>query len=296
MSKAYTVDNLLSTFPLAMSQDKEQIALATATANALSQLYRENRLADVYTRIDELDETLCDILAYDYKIDWYMWSASLAAKRQQIKSHFEIHRHLGTSGAVKMALRDICPGTELEEWYEYGGKPYYFRVIIDLTEPKTPIKITEFERMLRIFKSVRSVLEPDKIILRSRCAILMSCESGYTLFTTKLTGTYPYPSLQGRVYTDIIDVTGSGLISRYPTPMTNQVITGTVPKQSEHGQINSDVINVSETGETISRLDLRTNCYPSGTVGTQNGSINFQTEGAAVGFDSRFCGSPLDLF
>ncbi len=55
MSKSYTVDNLLSTFPLAMSQDKEQIALATATADALSQLYRENRLASIYTRIDELD-------------------------------------------------------------------------------------------------------------------------------------------------------------------------------------------------------------------------------------------------
>ena len=266
MSRAYVKDNLLSTFPFALTSSKKLNAIADATAEELTKLYELNRLADIYTRIDELDEELCDILAYDYKIDWYMWAAPLAAKRALIKSHFEVHRHMGTRGGVEKALNSVYPGTFLEEWFEYGGRPYYFRIVFDVTEHRADIRQTELERMIRIFKDVRSVMETDQITIRSRATILVGCTFTYALFNPHFAGTIPYEAMPGRIYNDAIVVNGSGLDVFYPVPMTDQVVTGTLPEQAEQGRIYSDVIDAYGIGKDTAYLIAEANDYPVGTV------------------------------
>ena len=65
--------------------------------------------AAIYPRIDELDEALLDILAYDFKVDWYGYDYPLETKRALLKSSFYIHRHLGTKGAVEAAIQSVYP-------------------------------------------------------------------------------------------------------------------------------------------------------------------------------------------
>lgn len=266
MSRAYTCDNLISTFPYVLSTDKKQEALANATAEELSSLYEQNRYAEVYNRIDELDEELCDILAYDYKIDWYMWTATVEAKRALIKSHFEVHRHLGTKGAVTTALSAVCPGTYVEEWFEYGGKPYYYRVIIDVTEQKTAIRQTEIERMLRIFKSVRSVLEPNRITLRSRDTVIVSCIGNFAFFRARICGTYPKNAVHGRIYDNVVLVESLGITTKYPIPQSGDVVTGTIPEVAEQGRQYSDTITVTPEGIATNYVIAEANDYAAGTV------------------------------
>lgn len=295
MSRSYTCDNLISTFPYVLSEDKKQSALAHATAEELSRLYEQNRLAEIYNRIDELDEELCDVLAYDYKIDWYMWTATVEAKRALIKSHFEVHRHLGTKGAVKTALSSVCPGTYIEEWFEYSGKPYYFRIILDATEQKTAIRQSEIERMLKIFKSVRSILETDKLTLRSRCTVAVSCEGKYALYSTTMSGTYPHPAMQGRMYGENIIVSGIGESAGFSSQKSGRSYVGTSPAPAYRGSRSAHVITVTPEGVSYD-YDIPLNgTVPVAAIkgSPQDNGIQLQSTGDSTAFSAHYCGTPL---
>lgn len=335
MSKAFTTENLVSTFPYAMTADEEQVALATATAEELTKLFNDNRFLALYNRIDELDETLCDILAYDYKIDWFYYDGSVESKREQIKSHFEIHRHLGTRGAVERALSDVCPGTYVEEWFEYGGDPYYFRVIIDVTNQLAAIRQSALERMLKIFKSTRSILEPNRITLRSRENILVCLKCNYAIFVVRQCGTYPKAAVQGQIYNSVIEATGLGNFYGYQIAHTGNVKTGTIPSQATQGKVIDTIIeavlNTQETvyanaktgeistgtipstvyegdisGETIAvdslGADTEITVVQSGIVpniasegNIEGGNINLGSTGISTSYNARYCGTPFGL-
>ncbi len=127
MNNGVTKDNLLQALPSVLDQDAGMRPLGETAAEALAALWESVDLPAIYSRIDELPETLLDILAKDFKIDWYNFNHDVATKRAVIKGSFFVHKHMGTVGAVKRAL-DGMYDFRLEEWYQYAGDPYHFRV------------------------------------------------------------------------------------------------------------------------------------------------------------------------
>ena len=89
------------------------MALGQVVAEELSDRMSEIEKAAIYPRIDELDEALLDILAYDFKVDWYGYDYPVEVKRRILKSSFYVHRHLGTKGAVETAIQALYPRTSL---------------------------------------------------------------------------------------------------------------------------------------------------------------------------------------
>lgn len=57
----------------------------------------------------------------------------VAAKRQLIAGSLLLHRRRGTPWAVRTALEAALhvPAT-VQQWFEYGGEPYFFRVRLEL--------------------------------------------------------------------------------------------------------------------------------------------------------------------
>ena len=142
---------------------------------------------------------MLDILAKDFSVGWYLYDGTVEAKRAQIKSCFYVHRRLGTKSAMVTALSDLCPGSDVDEWFNYGGEPYHFRVLLDVTEQRTPINQSVVETYINLFKSLRSVLENDTIIYRSRNTVAIGVSGGYALFSPRLCGTYPITAVQGGI-------------------------------------------------------------------------------------------------
>lgn len=160
MNNGITRENLLLTLPYALQQDKDKLALATVIADELTALYRDNRLLALYTRIDELDEALLDILAKDFSVGWYLYDGTIEEKRAQIKSCFYVHRRLGTKAAVETAISAIYPDTKVSEWFEYGGEPYHFRLLVDATyENVDQEKHRRVLERVEFYKNLRSVLD-----------------------------------------------------------------------------------------------------------------------------------------
>ena len=116
--------------PPTLKDDPEINALGRAIAGQLQITAQQIRRNIIYARIDELDEQTLDILAYDLHVDWYDHSYPIEVKRQTIKDSVKIHRRLGTKYAVETVLKDIFPGAYTEEWFQYGGTPYCFRLFL----------------------------------------------------------------------------------------------------------------------------------------------------------------------
>lgn len=125
---SYSVDNFMNNLPFPIQKDEHLNQLAEVAARAFLALVPATEDPAIYSKIEELDEELLDILAEDLKVDWYDPNYNLEVKRRLIASNWYIHKRLGTPLAVTRLLSDIYPGSTVEEWYEYGGTPYHFRV------------------------------------------------------------------------------------------------------------------------------------------------------------------------
>lgn len=155
-----TTENLLRVFPPALQNDEKMMALATGFARKLPELADQVKLAAIYTRIDELPEDLLDILAYDFKVDWWDADYTLEEKRQTLKDSWYIHRHLGTKSAVEKAISAIFKNSKVLEWFDYGGDPYTFRIEIGISQTGTTgEKQAAVLDRVKYYKNLRSHLD-----------------------------------------------------------------------------------------------------------------------------------------
>jgi len=152
--------DFLRALPEPLRADPQTAALAQVVAQALDQCAQEPEAALIYSRIENLPEELLDILAYDFKIDWYDSQYTLEEKRRTVRDSWRVRRFLGTKYAVQTALSAIYPGAEVLEWFQYDGEPYHFRVNVKIVEEE--YKATKHKRVLeRIqwYKNLRSWLD-----------------------------------------------------------------------------------------------------------------------------------------
>ena len=109
---------------------------------------------------DHVPEPILDILAHDFKVDWWDADYTVEEKRRVLKDSWRIHRMLGTKGAVEQAISAIYPETVVEEWFEYDGDPYHFRIKLDVTSDSVnPAKHQRVVDRIEYYKNVRSVLD-----------------------------------------------------------------------------------------------------------------------------------------
>lgn len=163
--RGITAENLLTTFPVFLQGDKRLMAMARIVAEELEKRNREVEFASVYTNIDHLPERVLDMLAKDFKVDWWDMEYSIEEKRQTLKDAWRVHRMMGTKAAVETAISAIYPKTKVEEWFEYGGEPYWFRLLIDAThENVAPEKHRKVLDRVDYYKNVRSHLDEVKYV------------------------------------------------------------------------------------------------------------------------------------
>ena len=108
-SHALTRENLVATLPPALQKDPSAVALAEAMADLLARRQPEIEQLRIYPVIDRLDERLLDMLAYDFKVDWWNADYSLEEKRRTLKDSWFVHKRLGTRAAVETAIQAIYP-------------------------------------------------------------------------------------------------------------------------------------------------------------------------------------------
>jgi len=128
------------------------------------QLAEEAKAAFIYSRIDYLDESVIDELAWQLHVDWYDASADITIKRQLIKNAIKVHQLRGTPAAVEEVIQAYFGDGEVQEWFDYGGQPYMFKVVTR-NPSVTGEQAEQFMKVLDTVKNTRSHLEEIIIAL-----------------------------------------------------------------------------------------------------------------------------------
>lgn len=235
-NNAHNVD-FTRLLPAPLKNDESMFALAESIAGALQENIRLSRLAVIYPRIDELDEHTLDILARDFHVDWYDDTYPIEAKRAVIKSSVRIHKRLGTKFAVVTAIGDIFPNSEVQEWFEYGGTHHRFRIILDLTNAKAPLNLSQIVKAAKFYKRFSAHL--DEVIYQMSAVIEINAETAIFRFRTGVTGkenagTRPQRNIVGKPLNGNIAMFSENSIFGFKS-----VLSGTKPHINVEGQERS---------------------------------------------------------
>lgn len=159
MSK-YVTDSksILATFPPTLAWDDDKRKLAESISESIAQIMTDTDKAAIFTRIDDLDEPLLDILAADFNVDWYDYEGTVEEKRKTIRECIDVHRYKGTKYAVETALKSVYENVRVSEWFEYGGEPYQFKVTI-YDSANDVEKRSRIIDKIKYYKNLRSVLD-----------------------------------------------------------------------------------------------------------------------------------------
>ena len=118
-------------------QDTQTRALGAAWDKVFRRLvdYVE-RVSMTFAFVMELDEEMADHLCLSLDIKGYKADLSLQKKRLLIRSALLNYSRMGTKAALEDAVGIIHGGTSVQENWEYGGQPYFFRVAVDAGQEK----------------------------------------------------------------------------------------------------------------------------------------------------------------
>lgn len=123
-----------------------------------------------WDKIDELNESELDALAWELNIMWYDKTASIEAKRELVLNSDKVYRRLGTKWAVENVIQTYFGDGYIKEWFEYNGTPGYFRVYS--TNPTlNNERLTEFMNILNKVKRHSSKLDGIYITLTGEMKI-----------------------------------------------------------------------------------------------------------------------------
>ncbi len=113
-------------------------------------------------------------LAFSLSVDDWSDSWSEQIRRNVIKASVEIHRKKGTIGALKKALQAFnYTNVKVEEWFEYGADPYFFRVFFDVREPGFDINVLpQVQKVIESTKNARSHLESLRAYLSAEMGLV----------------------------------------------------------------------------------------------------------------------------
>lgn len=227
---------LTDALPKTLAEQPWVQALAEASRKMRRRVMAYADRTRLFCDIDEASEEALDALAVELQTPLYKNDYPLTVKRQIVKNSMLYYIRSGTRGAVEELLADIYQGAEVEEWFEYGGKPNYFRVAIDISRTTVPVAEmapAELESWLYSVKRASSALESLSYMIRH--AITIGCKVEAFLQSppecgTLECGTYPEASTLGWSAGAWLQIAG-----RADAYLVNPPECGTVPEISTVG-------------------------------------------------------------
>ncbi|EKE2600359.1 phage tail protein I [Salmonella enterica] len=186
------MDKLLLPPPLA--SDERFSILANIAAERFAQI---DLTALLVYLVDIVDASALPLLAGQFHVqglEGWLFAVNEQEKRELIKQAIELHKYKGTPWAVRRVLEILSlPGT-ISEWFEYGGKAYFFKVEIELINQGMDENLfNNLVDLIHEYKNVRSKLEALIVWIINQSAIPVI---GSALYGGEITTVLPFQVLE----------------------------------------------------------------------------------------------------
>ncbi len=120
--------SLLDLLPANLKRDPKVAAAAQAIQEEMQQTTLAISKLSIFDRLNTLNDAEADELAWQLHVDFYDATLPIEQKRALVKNAIRFHRRKGTPAAVEELIAILFGTGAVEEWFEYGGEPGYFRV------------------------------------------------------------------------------------------------------------------------------------------------------------------------
>ena len=161
-------NTLIREIPDNLLIDEKVVSLAKSLQIAFDQRLDWASKINYTLHLNDLDDVILDYLLWEKCIGWAEGLTSETTREQKINlinAAIELHRTKGTPYAVELLINILFGDGKVEEWFEYGGEPYHFRVVT--TNPTaTNDKAQQFIEAINYVKNERSHLE-NVILIQS---------------------------------------------------------------------------------------------------------------------------------
>lgn len=145
--------------PSSLQADKNVVYASKAATDSINKVTTETVNELVMSRIDELPEPVVNSLAWQLHVDTYSEDMDISQKRELVKNAIKDHKYKGTSWAVKSVVKVLLGYAKVEEWFEYGGSPFHFRVNGESGHIPNSDKLQSLVDAIYETKNVRSWLD-----------------------------------------------------------------------------------------------------------------------------------------
>lgn len=142
-------------------QNMEEEAFCHAVEKQVSRLVKLAGRLNVWGDLDHVSPKHYDYIAACLRTLYYRSDMTDSQKLAIIKSSMLAYRYAGSVKAIEELLGNLFDEAEFIPWYEYGGRPYHFKLNVK-GNPDAETKRT-LESILRKVKAARSVIDAVEI-------------------------------------------------------------------------------------------------------------------------------------
>lgn len=184
MIKLYD-SNITDILPEIFAYDPKVKALGHAINKAMQRLIDYCQNISIYTAIDTVPEQVLDLLAVELNTQYYDDSMNIETKRVLVKNTLVWYMNTGTPASVEEAVAAVFGNGEVEEWFDYGGEPYHFKVYTS-TINSTDEMIQQLTEIISKIQNARSHLEEVIVEVMQQLHLFNGCVIEATADTTTI--------------------------------------------------------------------------------------------------------------
>lgn len=153
-------------------------AMAYAVNRQMARMLTYAEGTMVLANVDKMPDAILDILAKELRLPYYNPDYTTPVKRELVKGALQYWATAGTVESLTKILTNIFGDAEIEEWFEYGGEPGYFRILT--TNPNVSGETLEqFRKTAQDVKRLSAWLEEVLVDLGSSN---MEFKQGFALY------------------------------------------------------------------------------------------------------------------
>ena len=194
--------SLLDLVPQSLLNDKNSKKILESIDWSVKKQYQDNITKfNIMSRIRTLSEKKIEELLLQFHVDYVDDKLTLAQKQELVINSTQHHMIKGTPKAVQNICNILFEYSEVKEWFEYGGRPYYFKVS---TITGSITSMEDYQRILlaiNSYKNVRSWLDGLHFIREQNSNLYVGqinkCKITYNLGCTDIS----IPNKSNNLYT-----------------------------------------------------------------------------------------------